>query len=323
MIDLFTEIPVPPFIEEGMRSPAMKRIAGIDMNCGMCYTSFPLFKNGEPYSRAQHSRNVSLLVYHFTKDSRQALAGLFHDIATPVFSHVIDFLNGDYLTQESTEERTSEMICRDPVIQNLLATMEIKSSEVSDYHCYPVADNDMPRLSCDRLEYTLGNAVNYRFITPEKCTEYLSDIQVMTNESGETELGFLHAGTAAEFARTALKCGRIYSGAEDRYGMEILARLLKDAIMDGVLTENDLYLDEAAVISILLNSSYRERWNAFTALHKVTECGPDEGICINAKRRYVDPLIYGQGRASEYDSALKQEINEFITENYSVYLKGI
>ena len=323
MIDLFTDIPVPPFIEEGMRSPAMHRIAGIDMNCGMCYTSFPLFKNGEPYSRAQHSRNVSLLVYHFTKDSRQALAGLFHDIATPVFSHVIDFLNGDYLTQESTEERTTEMICRDPVIQNLLASMDIKLSEVSDYHCYPVADNDMPRLSCDRLEYTLGNAVNYRFITPEKCTEYLSDIQVMTNESGETELGFLHAGTAAEFARTALKCGRIYSGAEDRYGMEILARLLKDAIMDGVLTENDLYLDEAAVISILLNSSYRERWNAFNALHKVTECGPDEGICINAKRRYVDPLIYGQGRASEYDSALKQEINEFITENYSVYLKGI
>ena len=322
MIDLFSDIPVPSFLEEGLRSPSMRRIAGIDMNCGMCYTSFPLFVKGEPYSRAQHSRNVSLLVYRFTQDSRQALAGLFHDIATPVFSHVIDFLNGDYLTQESTEERTSEMICRDPVIQDLLNSMNIHSSEVSDYHCYPVADNDMPRLSCDRLEYTLGNAVNYRFITPEKCREFLSDIQVMKNEDEETEIGFIHAGTAVEFARIALKCGRIYSGAEDRYGMEILARLLKDAIMDGVLTENDLYLDEAAVISRLTDSRFKDRWNAFTALHEVSECGPDEGICIDAKRRYVDPLIAEIGRASEYDNVLKEDINDFISENYSVYLKG-
>ena len=323
MIDLFSDIPVPSFIEEGMRSPAMRRIAGIDMNCGMCYTSFPLFVRGEPYSRAQHSRNVSLLVYRFTGDERQALAGLFHDIATPVFSHVVDFLNGDYLTQESTEELTAELIRRDTVIQRLLESMEITLNEVSDYHRYPVADNDMPRLSCDRLEYTLGNAVNYRFITPDKSREFISDIKVMKNEDGETELGFLHAETAVDFARTALKCGKVYSGAEDRYGMEILARLLKDAIKDGVLKENDLYLDEAAVISRLLDSSYRDRWIAFTALHAVVECSPDEGICIDAKRRYVDPLIAGRGRASEYDRALKQEIDDFTSENYSVYLKGI
>lgn len=41
---------------------------------------------------------------------KQTLAGLFHDIATPVFKHCIDFMNGDSETQESTEEKTSDII---------------------------------------------------------------------------------------------------------------------------------------------------------------------------------------------------------------------
>ena len=34
------------------------------------------------------------------------VAALLHDIATPVFAHVIDFLNNDYEKQESTEAET-------------------------------------------------------------------------------------------------------------------------------------------------------------------------------------------------------------------------
>ena len=42
--------------------------------------------------------------YKLTKDKKATLAGLFHDIATPSFKHCVDFLNGDYMTQESTED---------------------------------------------------------------------------------------------------------------------------------------------------------------------------------------------------------------------------
>ena len=62
------------------------------------------------YSNLEHSIGVALIVWNFTKDKKQTLAGLFHDISTPVFKHCIDFLNGDYETQESTEELTTYMI---------------------------------------------------------------------------------------------------------------------------------------------------------------------------------------------------------------------
>ena len=87
---------------------------------------------------------------------------LFHDIATPVFKHCIDFMNGDYEKQESTEELTVKIIRESKEIMNLLDRDKIKIEEVSDYHIYPIADNNTPQLSADRLEYTLSNGLGVR-----------------------------------------------------------------------------------------------------------------------------------------------------------------
>ncbi len=319
---IYHELQEPELFKELLRSPAMKRIAGVEMNCGMRYTSFPLFQKAAPYTRLAHSRNVGKLVYHYTNDTVQAVAGLFHDIAAPVFSHVIDFVNGDYLKQESTEERTASLICSDPIIRIALEREGIPLDAVSDYHCYPIADNDMPKLSCDRLEYTLSNAVNYGFISPEEGICFLHDLVVSNDEAGTPELAFQTTSYAVSFAYTALRCGKIYSGKEDRYGMEMLSRLLKDALSDGVLTYDDFYTEESSVIEKLKTSSYAQRWDMFCRLHSVTECTAAEGIQVNAKRRYIDPLIAGNARASALDSELKEAVDSFLAEDYSVYLKG-
>ena len=59
-------------------------------------------------------------VWNFTGDIKQAAAGLFHDIATPVFAHTIDFMNDDHMKQESTESRTRAIIENSPEIRKLL-----------------------------------------------------------------------------------------------------------------------------------------------------------------------------------------------------------
>ena len=69
----------------------MQRLKDIGMNCGVEYTALT-FSNIVPYSRYQHSREFALIVYHFTHDLEQTVAGLLHDIATPVFAHTIDFI---------------------------------------------------------------------------------------------------------------------------------------------------------------------------------------------------------------------------------------
>ena len=90
---------IPEFLVQFANTPAMLRLKQVGMHCGCEYTCFPIFKHLERYSRYDHSIGVALIIYHFTKDIKQSLAGLFHDIATPSFSHVIDFLNNDHLTQ--------------------------------------------------------------------------------------------------------------------------------------------------------------------------------------------------------------------------------
>ena len=293
---------IPDFLTEAADAPAMQRLQNVGMNCGCEYTNFPDFAHLAPYSRFDHSMGVALIVWHFTGDMAQAMSGLLHDIATPVFAHVVDFLHGDHMTQESTESATSAMIRADAHLCATLERRQLPFEAVEDYHRYPIADNDSPKLSADRLEYTLGNGVNFGFITREQAAAYYADLTVGTNEHGEPELVFRHADVARAFAETALQCSKIYISDADRYAMQILAELLRDAIAAEVLTEGDLWLDEPAAISKLRRSTLAREWEAFCGLSKIirADAPGSEGRwrCIHAKRRSIDPYIYGTGRVS-------------------------
>ena len=182
------EIPafLPPFLE----TPALRRLQDVGMNCGCEYTSFPRFQNLPGYSRYSHSLGAALIVWHFTGDRAQTLSALFHDIATPVFAHVVDFLRGDHLRQEATEACTEDILRGSAEIGRLLMALDIPLDEVSDYHRYPVADNDAPRLSSDRLEYTMGNALAYGFATLGELKAWYDDLRVIAAPDGESELAF-------------------------------------------------------------------------------------------------------------------------------------
>ena len=72
------------------------------------------------------------------------------------------------MTQESTEDLTTEIIKNSKEIMTLLKRDNIKISEIDNYHLYPIADNDTPKLSADRLEYSLSNALfTYRLLDSE------------------------------------------------------------------------------------------------------------------------------------------------------------
>lgn len=146
---------IPDFLYDYVNTTEMQKQNGISVTCGTIYSK--LFGERIWYSSLDHSVGVALIIWHFTKNKKQTLAGLFHDISTPAFKHCIDFMNGDYKKQESTEDSTVQTISNSKEIMALLIRDNIKLEEVSDYHIYPIADNDTPQLSADRLEYTLSN----------------------------------------------------------------------------------------------------------------------------------------------------------------------
>lgn len=317
---------IPDFMQEAINSKAMQRLKKVGMNCGCEYTSFEPFVNIGPYSRFDHSVGVGLIVYHFTKDPKQALAGLFHDISTPCFAHVIDFLNGDHVHQQSTEEQTKEMIEKDPTIQTLLKKMGLTTDDVCDYHIYPIADNDTPLLSADRLEYTLGNIVNYGFGSKEDIEMIYRNLTVVKNENGVDELAFKDVKIAKRFTELMVRCASIYECDADRCMMEYLALLLKGAIEEGVISRDDLNKTEDVVIDKLMsNDKYLQKWNQFRAYKEIkTSPVPQDGYMkILAKKRYINPLVCDLGRMMDVDEEMKKLISDFVKKGFDYYIKAI
>ncbi len=318
---------IPKVIRDCMDAPCVRRLQNVGMNCGCEYTAFARFAGLSPYSRFDHSVGAALIVWHFTKDERQAVAGLLHDVATPVFAHVVDFLKGDYLKQESTEDGTRATIEADETLQRALKRYGLTTDDVCDYHRYPIADNDSPRLSSDRLEYTLGNLLNYRIRTPEEVKAFYADLSVGTNEDGAPELVFSAASLAEDFAFASLACSKIYVSDEDRYAMQMLSELLRDAIALGVLTEADLYTTEPQVIGKLLGDARTAAaWKRFTAYHAMRRAkeptGEGQWRRLAAKKRYIDPLIANFGRVSAYSEAFRTAVDAFRSDPQDEWLAG-
>lgn len=318
---------IPAFLAQAAATPPMERLKAVGMNCGCEYTSFPRFAGCQPYSRYTHSLRVARIIWAFTQSPAQSLAGLFHDIATPTFSHVVDFLRGDHLHQEATEAGTEAIIAASAEIQSILRTLGLNTADVCDYHRYPVADNDAPQLSSDRLEYTLGNLVQFGFGTVDLAKSIFDAIVVGENENGEVELIFTAPETALTFAQCALACSSVYVSPEDRYAMQMLSELLHQALTAGVLTEADLMTTEPELLARLrADRVFDEKWKRYCAYHTIHEAtapvGPGEWRVIPAKKRCIDPYVQGRGRVSVLFPEFAEELAAFRAAPQNMYLMG-
>lgn len=315
-----------PALRELAGTPPMQRLKQVGMNCGCEYTSFPKFTGLEEYSRYTHSLGAAMITLRFTEDPASAAAALLHDIATPVFAHTVDFLNGDYETQESTEADTERLIAGSVELCTVLEQYGLTIRQVADYHQYPIADNDTPQLSADRLEYTLGNGVNFRLCDLSAARTMYHDLVVTENEDGVPELAFRSREQAEQFALLALECSKIYVSREDRYAMQRLSELLKHALVRGCFTRLDLYRTEPELIALLLAEPEAAReWSDFRRLCRMVppENLPEAARIIPAKKRHINPLVAGEGRLSSLCPAFRSKLEEFLSWDFTVPIAGV
>ena len=288
----------PKWLNEYIDTEKLLEQQYISVTCGTIYSD--LFESNFFFSSLDHSVAVALIVWHFTHDKKQTLAGLFHDIATPAFKHCVDFLNGDYMTQESTEDLTTEIIKNSKEITTLLKRDKINIEEVDNYHLYPIADNDTPKLSADRLEYSLSNALFvYKLLDFESIKEIYDDIEIQSNEKNEIELGFKTKKIAMDFVKVTSRLSIIYREDRTRYSMQLLADILKRLSNERKISKKDLYeLKESDVISIIENSKYNNIFNIWKNAKKVkiSKEEPKDVYYVHhgAKVRYIDPLFNGK-----------------------------
>lgn len=312
----------PEWLLEYIDTPEMKRIGKISLSCGADYSK--CFNVRYWYSNLDHSVGVALIIWNFTHDKKQTLAGLFHDIATPVFKHCIDFMNGDSEKQESTEERTSNIIKNSSQIMSLLKRDGIKVEEVDDYKLYPIADNDTPKLSADRFEYTFSSGLTFfRIWELDRIRKIYNNITITKNENGIDELTFKDKDVCEEYINTISKLWPEWVSDKDRTSMQFIADICKSMNNAGYLTIEDLYtLSEQEVINKIINCKDTYLSNSFKAFQKadtVYKCisPQDNNYCVNvkSKTRYIVPLVKADNssvRINQISENAASKITEYL-----------
>ena len=319
----------PEWLNDYINTKELLKQQYISVTCGTIYSD--LFESNFFFSSLDHSIAVALIIWHFTHDKKQTLSGLFHDIATPAFKHCVDFLNGDYINQESTEDLTSTIIKNSNEITKLLEKDNFKLNEVDDYHIYPIADNDTPQLAADRLEYSLSNALfTYKSADINTIREIYNNVNIQKNENGIDELGFKSEKIATNFVKITSKLSIIYRKDKTRYSMQFIADILKELNKDNLIKKEDLYtLKESDIIQIIENSKLKnvfDKWrNAKKILTSKTKPKNVYYIQQASKIRYIDPLINGKRiskASSKADKIIKEnlsyDMNNYVSLNFEL-----
>ena len=245
-----------------------------------------------------------------------------------MFSHVSDFRKNDALTQTATEAPTLTILRSNVELAHLLAQDRLDVSLIEDYHRYPVADNEIPQLSADRLEYMFpsGMALDGSW-TMDEIRQCYTDLSVLKNEKGEDELGFATLTTAELYCEHFCMIGHILQLNENKLALQMLGQIMNLAEQEGLVCENDFMelsekeiiarLDEQVQKSTKLYRLYNTFRNMTEIVHTDKPLPSDEYFCVSlkVKQRYINPLIKtadGTARLSEFSPKARSIIEDFI-----------
>lgn len=287
---------MPDFIIKYLSCPSLMRLKDVGYFCGMDYASKDIYDFREYISRYDHSLTVALIVYKLTHDKKATIAGLFHDIATPCFSHVIDYMNKDHEKQETTEEYTDFVIENDIWLCHCLEEDGIYLGDIVDFKKYSIVDNDRPKACADRIDGVVLTGIGWtKNISKNDIKNIVMAMRLFKNENEELEIGF----NSLEVAKLVLKVSESIDSychsKEDFYMMELLAKITKYAIDMNVICYDGLYkLNEKELFNILEESSDLYLKELIMEFKTKKKEDIDDVKVSNVKIRDLNPLVNGE-----------------------------
>ena len=281
----------PDFLNKYLNTPCLLRLKKVGYFCGMDYASKNIYDFKEKITRYDHSLTVALLTWKCTKDIKATLAGLFHDIATPCFSHVIDYMNKDYAEQESTEEYTETILRNDEYLNECLKEDNIDIEDIINFKQYNIVDNNRPKVCSDRLDGVILTGISWtKNINYDDIEKIINDIEIYNNE-----IGF----KSKEVANLVLEVSKsidIYCHSkEDNYMMELLATITKYGMDKEYISYDELYSStEDDIILKLKNTNDEKLIQYFDTFENVSIQEIPNIDLPNVKIRDLNPLVQGE-----------------------------
>ena len=233
---------IPEFLNKYLTLSSLNRLKHIGYFCGMDYASSNIYNFKEYISRYMHSLSTSLLVYYLTKDKRCTLQALFHDISTPVFSHVIDYMNKDYIYQETTEEFTELILKSDKKLLEYLELDKIPLDNLVNFKFSTIVDSPRPKMCADRLDGIILNGAYWTKTLNEKdIFNIIKSTELYINEESIPEIGFNNITAYNKVVETNDLTNIEMHSNYDNYMMELLANITRYLINKEYIKYEDLY----------------------------------------------------------------------------------
>lgn len=267
---------------ELIQSVPVQRLKRIDQ-AGAFQYALP----GKTVSRYEHTVGVMLLLRRLGAPLEEQIAGLLHDVPHTAFSHVIDFVFPSKEHSHEFHERFHEQMLRDSEIPIILKKYGFDIAKLLDEHNFPLLERKAPDLCADRIDYTLRDFAAFEDARAS-ARRYVSSLCVYGGE-----IIFKNRSAATRFAELFISMNEKYWAHPISVAMnQILADAMKIAIDNGILTEKDLFQDDAHVYSKLRSSNNPEILKLLDFLRYDLKIIDDSESCqfhSRTKLRYVDP----------------------------------
>ena len=286
---------IPDFLYKYLDLDIMLRLKDISVLCGMDNASKDIYNFKFYMSRFNHSLNAALITWRLTNDKTQTLAALFHDVSTPVFSHVIDYMNGDYVNQESTEFKTKDVLLSSRILLDYLKEDNIDINNIIDFKSYSIVDLPRPALCADRLDNLIGGGMCWaKNVELSDAKSIIDNLTTCINEKGQREITLYSLELCKYLRYINNEINRLTHTQEDTYMMMLLASITKCLIKNSIISYDDLYkLTEPQIVYIIKQNldipELCRMWNTF---RKITK--PVPMVDVKIKEMSLEPYYKGR-----------------------------
>jgi HD superfamily phosphohydrolase len=272
-----------PVLIATRHSAALQRLQGIHQG-GAAF----LVRARRDVSRYEHSVGVMLLIRMLGGSVQEQLAGLLHDVSHTAFSHVVDYALSNHT--EDFHEQHFESIMERFAVPALLQRYGISMTDILPVDQWPLLEQEMPDLCADRIDYTLRDLLHIGYIDNPSIQRFLSQLQA---HEGKIVCRSLDAALwfTEQYARLILE---LFLHPVELFASQQLAEALRIALTNGILQENDLFLQDDALLTRLQAAHHPDIARHLAYLHPALQVEEDTtGTAKKAsiKARLVDPPV--------------------------------
>lgn len=272
-----------PVLIKLLQSPTMLRLKGINqLGIPPEYDPTNVF-----FSRYDHSVGVMVLLRNLGAALNEQVAGLLHDSSHTAFSHMIDWVLGTR-EREDYQDKTLVSFLERSEVPVVLSRHGLQLKDVTDHHRFPLLEQEAPKLCADRVDYALRelkvrNGPPARLVPEMVAGLTVLDEQIIFND--------LHPARCFGWNYNNLQ-QKSWGSREHCIRNYLFARVLREAMVKGVLTLDDFWQDDAYVLQkIQPELEFLRR-----PLGQIPEAGNIRREDLRVKQRFVDPALkWGSG----------------------------